>query len=896
MERQHQERGGNGNHRWSQEAPISNNLLLLPSGFQQQNPPGSFPQRTTSTPPPVVGHHDLLEVIRQQQTEINLLKLLVQGNGGGYGQHEGQLAMYRQRASPQPLPLLPRVEPSQASLGEGRYVLHLRAAEGLASLVHHIPPRQAAALSDGRPLVIHLRHFVTTASPLGDPTLLLNERSNRTFANAPVSLNFGKRDGCAVLRHTRYEFSVLGGGELPVFSIEFQIDGKTMAWTDITGDALGERIRPLRLAPVDMARALVEPRAKVVGNAMVVVEFAVEKWREDSSDDDDDLMAPGGLRPLFNARPSVSPQPQLRSNGSTPLGNPQQSKQASPAMPQPEQPSAQVRSGDFTAFPLTPANGTTEFNKGTLPRKKTVAGGGKGNQAPAAVQPSVKLGHGPRGDACRLNLDKVTGVPSSALSTRLVVYLCGTCDDRGFPVRSLGDNLFFVKQPELVAFQEADSLTTSPSFHGELNLVITKDSSALVVVECVEGRGRYTLGHALIPLNTEFFSGSYSTRIRHGDPRPTHLRSTDSKTEATAEKRRSEVLAQVKGSIVSVKETDELAEVLCELLSGPPPASVEEYVPACYLIWRGDCSDRSRPPLEPPGQPPMSENELVLERGRSSLASLTPFQRGLASSDSIVDLFTSAKLTELYDSSAHISRYDPDRGFFVRLHGLRGLTNEKAYYKMTVEPPMPANISISRSVNLDSDVSAPEFTDPPFQFRGVQHDPFAIVIFNLYKFTDPDVRIQAAIRQIGWSVSKIFLDESGVLRHGIFEVPIFQGLPPVQFLNAVKKDPLTSVVTELLGTKSIDYLTPRAILTFSIGDPLRAEELSDSCVSRADPRVLLIVGPKQREFPVHSNIGSNSSSAFPLADITCRSLCGRSNPDEFQSAMHKQFLRFVESL
>jgi hypothetical protein len=891
---------------------------LAPSPLLLDEP---IPSRAASTPP-VLGRHDLLDVIREQQQQINLLKMLVFGS---QPQGAGQISRGHPLA---PLParshglgLRPLDGPPLAgALVEGRYVLHLRAAEGLASLLQHIPARQAAALADGHHLVIQLRHFVSApeATLSGGPTLLLNERASRIFTNAPVSLNFSKRDGFALLRRTRYGFSVLPG-EVPIFSVEFLIDGKTLAWTEVTGDALGERIRPLRLPPVDMARALANERARLVGNAMTVVEFTKANWHEESSDDDMPLALRAGPLPallegrqqLISGLPAAAPGLVSQSSRSTPFHQPLPARQQQESAPLPAVGNSSPQ--NEYVFPQTPerespAGGSQLPSAATTAshpsRRKTISGGGgaKSGGASAAVS-TVKLGHGPRGDACRLNIDRVDGVPSCAAATRVLVYLSGTLGDSGLPAKEADDAEFFAKSPELIAFQEADSPVAAPAFHGELCTIITKSSMAVAVVECVEARGRYTLGHAVLPLNAEFFSGSYTLRLRQGDPRKIRYRTTIAYSEPAAAARRKSVdsgskpQTAPKTAILQPKEADELSEVLAQQLLQPPPDSLHEYVPACYLVWRGDCADRSRPATEPPGQLPKSENELMIERDRSGdqQRSATPFQNGVVSTDAIIDMFTAAPLTELYDSAACLAPYNPGRGFFVRLHALRGVGVELAYFKVSIIPPPPADVATTRHVDMDSDIAAPMFADPPFQFRNVEFDKRAVVLFNVYKFTDPDARVQSAIRQVGWAVVKVFLD-NGAVRHGLFEVPVFSGAAPTSFMRQLEEEQLTTAVSRALAAGTIDYATPRVVLTLSQGDPLRAGELSDDCLSRADPRVLLIVPARQREFPLQSNINGKSSTTFPLAEMPCRGLCGRTNPDEFQSALHKQFLRFVDAL
>lgn len=858
---------------------------------------------------------ELFQLIKTQQQQISIMQSLMNAHAPigatqspRYG-YPGQLPytspadadlqhiehLRRQNAygfgSAQPALMAPLASSTgESSLTEGRYGLELFAVEGLDGILT-CPTEDVS---------IVIREFVVTIEQAKEltpranarrilqpppPTTFLDSRGEHSFPAGCIALKkSSRRQRSYKLKKVECSFSLLQHRELHLFVVEFYApDGRLLAWTDVSLDALGEKARPLRTGPVEAAVAMKVPQLRTIPGALLGLDTFRTSWKqgmtsgkksrravspesEEESSDDEEAKTETAAPPRKNSSVEKS-QPQKAAPQSEP--QPKALKQPSPSVPT-TKPVDDVTSRATTA-PVS---------------------------NPPAVEDdaTVKVGRGPQRDSARLSLDGLLGVPFNVIATRICVYFASVKGSDGAEEYPLSADNFFLRAPDLVAYQTLDSTTIEPLFNSEWNAVIGKSTCAVVVVECSEPKkGRFSLGHAILPLNQETTAGSYSTRLLWGDPRPSHLRHTGPKSISDEKKHQQEVerydASQLNQSFMSQELLGSLRDI------DENVSDAYRFWPCAYIRWRADSSDKKKPYREPAGQCPMTDSEDVLQRGRLSLQSKTPLALGITTQDKMVELFKAPKPFPTDDSIAFVAPYDPKRGVFVCVENLRGMTAERCIYKVMAETFVEGGTMESHFTehhDFESDIGVPEYQDEAFIYRNVPYNPFAVAVFRVFKMLEPSIDVPGGIMPVAWSASKLFLDDN-VARHGRFSVPMFAGVPPPKLLEELKSERIDLVITKWSnnpppGMQKLDHYKPGCLITFCQGAAGREQELLQQVEPfRMEHRVLLIPPRLKQMFPCQEDEGYHEE---PLSVV----IQPGKTPLAFEEAINKQIKKFFKNM
>ncbi|CUI15443.1 Hypothetical protein, putative [Bodo saltans] len=500
---------------------------------------------------------------------------------------------------------------------------------------------------------------------------------------------------------------------------------------------------------------------------------------------------------------------------------------------------------------------------------------------------ALKVGKGPSRDAARLGIDSVVGVPLHVCCTRVVVYYASAKVDGEEQYPHDAED-FFLRPADVVAYQTLDSSTAEPAFVSEVNLTVGRKTTAIAIVECVDPKKnvRFTLGHAVLPVNQDSNAGNYKTRLLWGDPRPSHLRNVGPKTIEEDQQHRAALekydTTQLNASLLSRELKDALKERV------PRADNRNRFWPCAYILWRADSNDRRTRYKEPGGQFPLTEDEALMARDRERIPARTPASMDVKSMDTCYKLFEQ-KSVPADDAIAYACPYNPNRGLFIAPECLRGMTTERCLYKVMIEMSVEGGEQTSNFTqhhNFDSDIGVPEFLDEPFIFAKVPYSLTGVAVFRIFKMLDPSVDRPGGVMPCAWSATKLFL-EDGVVRHGRFSVPLFAGVPPPRLLDELKKERIDQTIMKWTsnpptGHQKLEYLKPNCIVTFCQGDAVRSVELVDQKEPFImDARLLLVPSKVRRQFPFQDDEGYLEQ---PLSDI----LPSGVSKQVFQEEMNKQ--------
>jgi hypothetical protein len=839
----------------------------------------------------------------------------------------------------------------ESSLTEGRYGLQFFGVDGLDSVLTCAPEdvtllvREYVATVEYQqpppPVPQRGSRDGLRAGGAMVPSLFLDARGDRTFGpGSVVAARSGRSQGQYKFKNVEVPFSVLQNRELHVFVMElYAPDGRLLGWTEITVDSLGEKARPLRGGIVEAALALRNPGLRSIAGALIGIDTFRTSWKQqlhggktskrpvsasDHSDDDDQREAtPAPRRPSAQrvAQPTSSSSgntalraaEQADSRGKQPVNNrdaPAVKREPSAPVPAANGDPLSIRSSSGgnsrgnsragndadngnTTRSNHNANGTFAVRGGAAPLLNTTQA--PEDDAQEADDGAVlKVGKGPTRDAARIGIDSVVGAPLHVCCTRVVIYYSSAKID-GEELYPQDSEDFFLRPADIVAYQSLDSSTTEPVFNSEVNLTIGKKTCAIAIVECVDPKKnvRFTLGHAVLPINQDSNAGNYKTRLLWGDPRPSHLRSIGTKSIEEDQQHRAALekydTMQLNASLLSRELKDALKEKV------PQVDNRTRFWPGAYILWRADSNDKRLRYKEPPGQFPMGPDEAVMARDRERIPTRTPSSMDVTSMDICQKIFEQ-KSVPADDAVAYACPYNPSRGLFMAPECLRGMTTERCLYKVMIEMSVEGGEQTSNFTqrhNFDSDMGVPEFLDDPFIFAKVPYSLTGVAIFRIFKMMDPSVNQPGGIMQCAWSATKLFL-EDGVVRHGRFSVPLFAGAPPPRLLDELKKERIDQTIMKWTnnppsGQQKLEYFKPNCIVTFCQGDAARSVEL----VNQKEPfimdaRLLLVPSKVRRQFPFQDDEGYLEQ---PLSSILPSGVSQQVFQEEMNKQLKKNFKR-----
>lgn len=883
---------------------------------------------------------ELFQLIKTQQQQIALIQSMMNaqfGSGGPRVSPRQQPPSHQQlpsgwpagpnaagggmwdmnpfAAQQQPLPAHPQHPQAaplasvtgESSLTEGRYGIQLFGVEGLDHVLSCAPEdvslivREYVASVDEPPRTVGSRE--RSRGGVKAPALFLDSRGDRTFGPGCIGASrSGRTRGQNRFKDVEVSFSVLQNRELHVFVVElYTPDGRMLAWTEITLDALGEKARPLRAAPVDVSQALKTPSLRIVPGALIGIEAFRTSWKQqlhgsssrhrpsgtpEESDDEERNAPPRRSSSIkHTASPSVvSHAPQ---NVLMPSPQPALKRESSVPMPTTTGDPLSLRSS-VDANDAARADSAGSTNTAPPPPHPTAEAGEDDASA-------VKVGKGPTRDAARIAIDTVVGVPFHVSCSRVVIYFASAKVD-GEEIYPRDADDFFTRKADVVAYQTLDSSTMEPVFTSETNLIIGKHTTAVAIVECVDPKKntRFTLGHAVLPLNQDTNAGNYMTRLLWGDPRPSHLRHPNAKAADEDAKHRAELekydTTQLNASLLSRELKDALKDTV------PSVSDRVRFCPCAYIKWRADSNDRKRKYKEPPGQFPATPDEAILVQERQMIPSKTLMSLEVTTQDQCVKLFDQ-KWTAADDALAYVAPYNPSRGLFVAPECLRGMTPEHCLYKVMIEMSVEGgekSSNFTQRHDYESDIGVPEFLDEPFVFAKVPYSQTGVAVFRVFKMMDPSVERPGGIMPLAWSATKLFLDD-GVVRHGRFSVPLFTGSPPPRLIDELKKERIDQTILKWTGNppsgqQKLEYLKPNCVITFCQGDAVRGVELvKQKEPFRSDPRILLVPTRVRRQFPFQEDEGY-------LDEQLSNVLPDGMPPTVFDEEMNKQIKKYFKKL
>ena len=441
-------------------------------------------------------------------------------------------------------------------------------------------------------------------------------------------------------------------------------------------------------------------------------------------------------------------------------------------------------------------------------------------------------------------VDNVGRLPLGIVVSRIVVYVTdaviGMSPDDGNTTLSLKSSEVFASPPQICTFQDLGTACTEPAFSTEndFSFWVRPNSTAVVIVECVQQKGGswFTYGHSILPVGaTPFHVGNFFSRLRPGDPRTPESHVT------------------FDGSPIFPRE---------KLYSDP--REPWEFVPLGFVKWRSN--SEKLPPSPDPRDPPQSEGELVLSADSEMLpVSSTPNDFGVMNEADAELLFSKGEMVYAYqatDTVCNLITYNEDRAMFVNVESVVGLEARRdVLYKVHVEVASASGTCMqytqihdltalltSSAVGSSSPVAAiaSTYADFPMIFNAVRHDPFGIIIFRIFAVSVA-ARDASGIRMIGWAVSKLFA-EPHVQRQGRFQIPVFSGAPPEDFLDDTMSIKLEEMVLKWTNAGEIKFMKPLALLNFSMGDQARIPEITSRQGFFVESRVILVPKKRKRSF------------------------------------------------
>lgn len=874
---------------------------------------------------------ELFQLIRTQQQQLNLMQGIIglqcapQQNASNYPPRQSprmpfdmspqqvdlqHLEMLRQQQQPMaPLAALT----GESSLTEGRYGLQVFAVDGLDAVLGGTSPSEVSVL---------VREYLGTveqsstsqggkrnakSAPPSMPLLMLDTRGEHSFQSGCIKSKKGHRQGLT-LKKVEVAFSLLQHRELHVFVFEFYDNsGKLLCWSDVAIDSLGEKTRPLRLPPVETVQALRSAQLRAIPGALLGLETFRTSWKTqhggkhhsasvDSSSESSSASSSSSDEERRRKKKKKKPHHQRRASPS-----PSPSNNSPPPPVGPSKPTAppERKASETVPFPTQPSGGADPLSVNTTPKTSPLVDNSKKPATPQPPGQRVKCGRGPQKDACRLSIDGLVGIPFNVVSTRVLIYLAHHLDERNREIYPLDDDRFFLREPELTCYQTLDSNTMEPVFMSEMNCVIGSSTCAVAVIECVEPKkGKFTLGHAILQINQNVDAGNYQTRVMTLDPRPSHLRHSGPKDVEDEQKHQLQMerydATQLNASLLAKELREVLATVSASQQKEEEDAiNPSRFWPLAYIKWRADSNDRNKPYHEPRNQLPLTDPENILAKDRERITSKTTIAKGVTTLDAVVKQFAE-KMNPVDDNLSYMAPYQPTRGIFVHVECLRGMTAEKALYKVTAEVFGADDSVVSQMTqhfDFASDIGAPGFADPPFLFQNIPYNPNACVLFRVYKMIDPSIDTPGGVMPFAWSCAKLFLEDE-VARLGRFSTPLFAGTPPPKLVDDLKSDRIDAVIqkwtTNPPSGQKVSYATPKSLITFSQGEAIRAMELvMQEQPFRFEPRVLLVPQRLKKEFPLLEDDG------FHEEELSSMIPPGKS-ADQMDDAMNKQIRKFFK--
>jgi hypothetical protein len=279
-----------------------------------------------------------------------------------------------------------------------------------------------------------------------------------------------------------------------------------------------------------------------------------------------------------------------------------------------------------------------------------------------------------------------------------------------------------------------------------------------------------------------------------------------------------------------------------------------------------------------------TENEKKLEAERKKSKYIKTAKSQNVSDPDMPQLFRAPIHKEVFDTS-FLSPYNKERGVFINIEALRGVGKELFVYKIVCSFGGVAHWT--KAHDFKSDVGVPRWTDGSWVIPGVDHDPLTCTLFNIYRFKNPSGSKPGEITLVAWGVAKLFLSPDAV-RHGRFTIPLFEGKPPVEFLEELEELPIEGAMMDWMNEGRLKYWK-NAVLTYSQGDPLRQDEFTQQYESRSPAKTILIPESKKHQFPVS---GEKAGEVL----LEAKRLHGDEDPAAFNEALNRQFLKLLPSL
>lgn len=460
---------------------------------------------------------------------------------------------------------------------------------------------------------------------------------------------------------------------------------------------------------------------------------------------------------------------------------------------------------------------------GTLTRRRSLRNTVDFNSLPSIPQPTqgALLGSGERGMRVLLIIDRVIGAPLLSSGTRMFVFVGNDLDESGERGVSPSSPEFY-KEARVYAVQQLNSSVADPEFGVELDVVLAaRGTVVIVVIECIVKGERTTLGHSLIRLDSNLRAGNYKSRIFVGDPRQSRYQQLNGfKQDAVLD-------------ASNTKTRDALARVIRK-----DPHQLA-YQPCGFVDWRCDSWDLSQPYYGIITEPPVTDYERVFLRERGAWRDYhrTPSNSyKILSNDELTKYMEDKTISYRTDElSAYIVPYNRSRGIFVNVECIRGIAKQKAVYKVivTVRNGKRWFHGMTEHHDWDGDLGVQHFLDEPFMYTDLDFDPKAEMLFQVYRLEKPSLDNPGPVNLVGWSACSLFYAD-GFPRTGRFSIPIYDGPPPNFFLAGLKPHPKGKPhrnsqqqepsLIRATGVREDDFYSPRAVISFTMGDAYRAEE------------------------------------------------------------------------
>jgi hypothetical protein len=372
---------------------------------------------------------------------------------------------------------------------------------------------------------------------------------------------------------------------------------------------------------------------------------------------------------------------------------------------------------------------------------------------------------------CDVYVDGVEGVPLSQELTRVSVHLCQNQNDFGPAIA--------------IMYQTESSSSYDPQFGGKVTVPLSETTLLVLVAESTNRSTREVLGHAIIPLPRNAPIGNYKARMFRGPPVPDHL----------------------------LPEYD----------------SPLEYPPCLFIRYRLHSSrpQQTYKQLEPP-----REEERTLQSERKVYPVSTPRSQRISAGD-MPKIFQAARAAEadatrlrVYSLITYLAPYNARRGIAFVLHNLRGMPLTRTLYKVVIA--VGSKTVYTREHDFKSDVGVPRFKDAVFVFPGVPYEQFGTATLSLYQLTIDRDEGPPTVELWAHTFVPLFVAGQNFARFGKWTLPWHEGPPDPAVANRLRRGPAKETINECLESRLLKALVPRCTVTYSLSDPLRVREFTET--------------------------------------------------------------------